>query len=333
MLLIALVSVSVAGYVLTSPSSGSEHGTSLMLDFTPAGSHAPFYYGIDHGLYKSQGINLTILAGQGSTSTIEAVASGKADFGVADSSTLTYLAATSNISNVRIVAMIYPNTTFAVIYNKASISQPSDLNNKTIANTQGGGEIQIFKIFAQKNGINESQLNFVYASTALYNQMVALGKADASLGSVGQFALLQSTALQNNIQLGMFPFSDYGLHIYGVALITTVSMINQHSDIVKGVVQATMQSLLQAVQHPEDAVASLVKYNPQLSASGQLADFESYVTNTMPAGVNQTANPLTLGWIEPQKMNATMTTMAQGYGIENPPAATSLYTNEFVQSP
>lgn len=329
---IALVSVLLAGYFVVFSNSGSIQNTTLMLDFTPAGSHAPFYYGLDHGIYRNNGINLTILSGQGSVSTIDALAEGKVNFGLADSGTLAYLTAVSNITNVRVVAMVYPNTTFAVIYNKAIITQPSDLDGKSITTIQGGGSIQIFKVFTQLNNVDENSVNFVYASAALYNQMVALGQADASLGSVGQFALLQSTAAKNNIQIGMFPYSDYGLHIYGVALMTTQLMIDQHPREVKQFVLATMQSLLASVQHPNDAVASLVKYNPQLTASGQLADFQAFVKYTLPANVNQTSNALTLGWIDPVKMNNTMTVMADGYGISNPPLATTLYTDEFVQS-
>lgn len=330
-LILALTGALIAGYVFVIAGSSSIQNTTLMLDFTPAGSHTPFYYGLDNGIYSNNGINLTILAGHGSASSINALAQGKVNFALADTGTLAYLAASSNITNVKIIAMIYPNTTFAVLYNKADISSPKDLENKTIAATQGGS-VQVFDVFFQLNNVNTSLVKIEFESTSLYNQMVALGKVDASLGSVGQYALLQESAAQNNIQLGMFPLSEYGLPIYGVAIMTTQQMIDQHSNQVKEFVTATMQSLLASVRHPTDAVASLVKYNPQLTASGQLADFESFISNTLPPGINQTSNALTLGWIDSQKMNSTMSVIAQAYGISNPPPASTLYTEKFVQS-
>src|SRR5579875_3536208 len=56
----------------------------LMLDWTFEGDHAPFFYGIAQGLYRQVGLDVKIVPGKGSTSTIEQVAQNNADFGFAD---------------------------------------------------------------------------------------------------------------------------------------------------------------------------------------------------------------------------------------------------------
>src|SRR5579875_2850154 len=115
-IVVILVVVAIGAYFVLNPSSSTQQ-TTLMLDFSPTGYHALFYYGLDHGIYSSNGINLTILAGSGSANTVAAVASGKADFGFADTGTLAVAAATTNVSNVRIVAMVFQTTPGVVIYN------------------------------------------------------------------------------------------------------------------------------------------------------------------------------------------------------------------------
>ena len=56
----------------------------LMLNWYPYGEHAPFYYGLEKGIFAKHGINLEIKAGQGSTKTAQAVGANQVDFGWAD---------------------------------------------------------------------------------------------------------------------------------------------------------------------------------------------------------------------------------------------------------
>ena len=69
-----------------STAAGSEESkpVTLMLDRYPYGEHAPFYYGLQEGIFKEHGIDLTIKAGQGSTKTVQASGQGQVDFGGAD---------------------------------------------------------------------------------------------------------------------------------------------------------------------------------------------------------------------------------------------------------
>ena len=55
-----------------------------MLNWYPYGEHAAFYYGVQEGIFKKHGIDLTIKAGQGSTKTVQATGQGQMDFGWAD---------------------------------------------------------------------------------------------------------------------------------------------------------------------------------------------------------------------------------------------------------
>ena len=52
---------------------GSATPVTLTLNWYPYGEHAPFYYGVQEGIFAKHGIDLTIDAGQGSTKTVQAV--------------------------------------------------------------------------------------------------------------------------------------------------------------------------------------------------------------------------------------------------------------------
>ncbi|MDG6999683.1 MAG: ABC transporter substrate-binding protein [Nitrososphaerota archaeon] len=334
MIVAILIIAAVGGYgVLMLSQHSSPANVNLILDFTPTSYQSIFYYGLDHGIYRQNGIALTITSGSGSANAIAAVANGKADFGFADTGTLAVAAATSNVSNVRIVAMVLQNSFYTVIYNKANISSPTDLNGKTMGSFQGNGAQKLFTVFGKLNGVNVSSIKTTYTTPAQFNELVALGKVDFIVTGVDNNYTLRPVALQSNIHLGTFFYADYGVNIYGTAIIASTSMIDNHPDLVKKFVQASMQSLLASVQHPSEAISAMVSHNPQLNSTRALGGFEEIIKNCLPQNINSTSNALTLGWIDPQEMVNTVSVVTQGYSISNPPSASSLYTDQFVQSP
>src|ERR1700722_5655255 len=60
----------------------------LMLNWYVYGEHAPFYYGLQKGLYAAEGIDLEIQEGRGSGFTTQAVAANSATFGYVDVPTM-----------------------------------------------------------------------------------------------------------------------------------------------------------------------------------------------------------------------------------------------------
>src|SRR5690625_7496081 len=52
---------------------------SLMLNWYPYGEHAPFYYGVEEGIFEKHGIDLKIESGQGSTQTAQTTGQGHAE--------------------------------------------------------------------------------------------------------------------------------------------------------------------------------------------------------------------------------------------------------------
>src|SRR5215217_2518896 len=111
---------------------GSPTAATLMLNWYPYGEHAPFYYGVEKGIFAKHGIDLKIDAGQGSTKTVQAVGSKQADFGWADTP-----AVLSNIDkgvDVKSTGVFLQTTPSAVqVFADSGIQKPQDLVGRTIA--------------------------------------------------------------------------------------------------------------------------------------------------------------------------------------------------------
>ena len=69
----ALLAV-LTGLLVVAPSALAADKVILLLNWYIYGEHAPFYYGLDKGLYAAEGIDLEIQEGRGSGVTAQAVA-------------------------------------------------------------------------------------------------------------------------------------------------------------------------------------------------------------------------------------------------------------------
>jgi NitT/TauT family transport system substrate-binding protein len=80
----------------------------LILNWTPAADHSPFYYAKAQGWYEKAGIDLSIEVGKGSGVSSLKVGSGGAPFGIADLATM--LVARGKGADAVALMSIYANT-------------------------------------------------------------------------------------------------------------------------------------------------------------------------------------------------------------------------------
>jgi NitT/TauT family transport system substrate-binding protein len=82
----------IAGLALAllAPAAPAHAGQSinLILNWTPAADHSPFYYAKASGWYERAGIDLSIEIGKGSGVSSLKVGSGNAPFGISDLATM-----------------------------------------------------------------------------------------------------------------------------------------------------------------------------------------------------------------------------------------------------
>ncbi len=83
----ALLALAALPFIGGDPARAQD-AVSLRLNWYLGGLHVPFYYGVEKGFYKAEGINLTINEGRGSANTVQVVAAGTDTFGLADSSSV-----------------------------------------------------------------------------------------------------------------------------------------------------------------------------------------------------------------------------------------------------
>jgi NitT/TauT family transport system substrate-binding protein len=275
----------VAGLILifTSTACGSpgsdqaapnaQQDVTLTLNWYPYGEHAPFYYGVQEGIFRRHGINLKIQAGQGSGKTVQATGGGQTDFGWADTSAL----AAAVESGVPVKSLgVYLQTTPASVqfFKEKNITTPRDLKGLKVATTAGDALTKTFPAFLNQNGMAVSDVQIQNIDAAGKMAAVISGRADVLLG----FASDQGPTIQEKSgkTVGYLRFSDFGLNYYSNGLITSNSYRKENPDLVKKMVEATAEAWSAAEKSPESATDAMRGASEQLPSKQVV--FEQFVT-------------------------------------------------------
>jgi NitT/TauT family transport system substrate-binding protein len=240
---------------------GSATGATLMLNWYPYGEHAPFYYGVQEGIFAKHGIDLKIDAGQGSTKTVQAVGSQQADFGWADTP-----AVLSNIDKgvkVKSVGVFLQTTPSAVqVFADSGINTPQDLAGRTIAVSAGDAPTVTFPLYLDKVGVPEDKVTQQNLDAAGKMSALMSGRVDGLIA----FAHDQGPTIQKKSgrEVRYLRYSDAGLNYYSNGLIANTRTISDSPELVQSMVDATSEAFAAAAANPDAAVTAMAGKDPQM---------------------------------------------------------------------
>ncbi|WP_221583537.1 ABC transporter substrate-binding protein [Microbacterium sp. G2-8] len=242
-------------------SDGGAQSVTLMLNWYPYGEHAPFYYGVEEGIFEEHGIDLQIEAGQGSTKTAQAVGQEQVDFGWADSPAV--MANVDKGVGIQSVGVFLQTTPSAVqVYADSGIEEPADLEGTTIAVSAGDAPTTTFPLYLEAVGLDESDVQQQNLDPAGKVAAMLSEKVDGLIG----FAHDQgpTIAAESGRDMTYLRYSDAGLNFYSNGLIAPTSTIESDPELVDALVQATSEAFQAAAEDPAAAVAAMDGKDPQM---------------------------------------------------------------------
>ena len=267
-----LLTLSACGGDATENSTAADGSTApatLMLNWYPYGEHAPFYYGVEQGIFAKHGIDLSIDAGQGSTKTVQAVGSQQTDFGWADTP-----AVLSNIDKgvkVKSAGVFLQTTPSAVqVFADSGIATPQDLVGRTIAVSAGDAPTTTFPIYLDKTGVADDQVKQQSLDAAGKMSAMLSGRVDGLIG----FAHDQgpTIASKSGREVRYLRYSDAGLNFYSNGLIANTATIADSPEMVQAMADATSEAYAAAAENPEAAVDAMAGKDPQMPARDVLLE-------------------------------------------------------------
>ena len=240
----------------------AETAIKFSLDFKFEGPSAPFLLPLDKGYYKAEGLNVTIDSAAGSLEPINRVASGTYDMGFGDINSLIKFRDANPGTPIKAVFMVYNRPPFAMIGRKSrGISKPKDLEGKKLGAPAADGAYAQWPIFVQANGIDASKVTIENVGFPVREPMLAAGQVDAITGfSFSSFINLKDKGVPVD-DIAVLLMADYGVNLYGNAIIVNPKFATEHPDAVKGFLRAFVKGLKETVKSPATAVDSVLKRN------------------------------------------------------------------------
>ncbi len=295
------------------------------LNFIPYGIHTAFYVAQEKGFYDQANLDVTIQRGTGSSDTVTKVATGSVEMGFADAGSA--VVGRSKGGKVTMVAMILDKGVSTVYtYKGSGITKPKDLEGRTVADSAGGATLTLFPALAAAQGFDANKVNFVIVAPVAKNPTLIEKKVDAMLTFSTFEPNLRALAAAKGMEIVAFPYSDWGVDIYGLSLLTSERMLQERRDVVRRWTDATMRAVAWSVENPDEAVALFVRQNQAVSAGLAREQWRIVVDHMLTA----TAREHGIGYMTEEKMRRTRDILVKFQKLEGDIPLKDLYTNEFV---
>ncbi len=233
---------------------------------------AGYYAAMHKGFYREAGLDVTIRQGGPGVDPVGDVLSGKADFGVSNSSlVIDYL----NGKPVLLLGPIFQHSP-SILLMRSRVERPVDLVGAGPVALMGGDQDVELKAMFLNEGIPLEKMQFVpddrHLDDLIEGRVAAL------------YAYLSNepfTLEQKGIPYSVLRPQTYGMDFYGDALFTRQSLEEARPGVVAAFREASIRGWGYALAHPDEIIELILeRYNTQNKSRAHLL-FEARTLNTL----------------------------------------------------
>jgi len=316
----------VTGLIIAAAGTAALAQTKIVVrtDFRYNGYISPLALAVDKGFYKEAGFDVAIEQGQGSSTTIQTVASGVDNFGLADAAT-TAIAISNQGVPVKVVADYCQTATMGLIYHPDQdfSGNLADLKGKVIISSAGSADAKLLEPTLAIGGLNlddvKLQLVDVNARVPLFLQTPDAFQTGFATGD-----LLRVRARLPGAKY--IPYAKYGLVAYGIGLIVANDTLTKSPDLVKKFVAATQKGWEAAIKDADAATTASLKLYPDLSRDFLLEGLK--ITLAEQIHTPSTAGH-PIGWMAEDDWKKTLDVLKKYSGV-TPKDLSAYYTDQFI---
>ncbi len=249
------------------------------LDWRFEAPAAPFFLAQGKGYFDAEKIAIDIDAGGGSGLTVTRVASGTYDMGFADlAAVMEFQGNNPQAPQKPLGVMMIYNNAPAAIYTlkKSGITRPADLVGKRLGGPQFDAVRRAFPIFAKANNLTGA-MAWTTMDPSLRETMLVRGDVDAISGFTfytPQSLMARGAKAEDIVTLR---YADYGVRLYGNAIIVNEAFARKNPETVKAVLRAIAKGYRDAAKSPEEAVSYLKRREPLIDEKLELSRMTAMV--------------------------------------------------------
>jgi NitT/TauT family transport system substrate-binding protein len=292
---------------------------------------APLAIALEKGYFAEEGLDVTFERGFGSADSITKIAAGQYDIGEGDMYSMMEFNEKNPDQQLVAVAIKFNRSPFVIVTKGDSeFSEPAKLGGANLAAPAGDGPRRLWPVLAKEVGADPDSVEWTNVEPQLRESMLAQNNADGiSCFSISCLPVLNQKLGLPQENLNVFYYNDYGLDLYGNALIVRKDFLEANPEVVRSFVAAYIKGLKETLTDPEAAVTVVAEY-----ADDELFD-TAIETERMQIAVDrlytgpETAT-LGFGGVDPKRLETTIAQVAEGFGMTTVPSVEEVFDPNYL---
>jgi NitT/TauT family transport system substrate-binding protein len=295
-------------------SAQAQTALKFQLDWRFEGPAALFLQPAAKGYFKAAGLDVTIDSGNGSGGTVTRVASGTYDMGFADMAALMEFHANNPDAPNKPVAvmMVYNNTPAAVLaLKKSGITKPADLNGKKLGAPVFDAGRKGFPIFQKANAV--SNVAWTSMDPPLRETMLVRGDIDAITGfSFTSLLNLEARGVKAE-DVVILPYADYGVKLYGNAIIASPKLIKENPAAIKAFLTAFAKGAKEVMANPAGTIGTVKERDGIINVALETRRLQLAVDSVL---ASPDARKEGFGQVNPGRLSLMASQVSDAYGTK-----------------
>lgn len=248
--------------------------------------------------------------------------------GFADTNSLIKFIDKDPDANVEAIMMVYDNPPFSIIGRKSlGVIEPKDLEGKTLGAPAPDGAYANWPVFVAETGINASKVEIENVGFPVREPMLAQGKVDAITGfSFSSYINLKSKGVPES-DITTFLMSDYGVDLYGNAVLVNPTFAAENPEAVKGFIRATIKGWQDVVADPEAAVKYVLQRNEVARENVELERLQMAIRDNI---LTDYVAENGIGGIDQMRMSNAIDQLSLTYTYENKPTVARIFNSAYL---
>ena len=161
---------------------------------------------------------------------------------------------------IKALFIVFDKPPYAIVARKnRGITTPKDLEGKKLGAPSAEGAFAQWPIFAKVNNIDTAKVTIENVGLPVREPMLAAGEVDAVTAySFTSYVDLKDGGVPPN-DLAVMLMADYGVQLYGNAIMVAPNFVQQKPDAVRGFLRAYARALKSTVRDPDRAIDSVLR--------------------------------------------------------------------------
>ncbi|RVA19209.1 hypothetical protein EN935_34905, partial [Mesorhizobium sp. M7D.F.Ca.US.004.03.1.1] len=273
--------------------------------------------------YKEAGLDVELLDGKGSGSTVQAVGAGVDTFGFASLDTMALLASKGQ-PVVAVAGIIQKSPNALISLEGNAVSKPADLVGRKVGLVPDGAAARLFPQLLKVNNIDASKVEVVQLGYFTLYGALLQGQVDAIVA----FNIDGPKVAKQKPTAPPLLYADFGLNSLGAGIMTNTKTVAEEPELVGKFVKATLKGLEDTVTDPAAAAKAITDARPDADSALILAGTQltKHHLHTLKSEENAAGVMTEADWLETKKV------LVDAFGMAPDTDVAKLYTNRFVEN-